>query len=456
MKIFISYSYKDKNYAEKILSALNDAGHDVRTDNLQINYGSNLLSQFSEVIKSVDIVILLISKNFFNSKKLMKEFSAIVFTEISKGNSRIILVLIDEVNIPNYLLENRCFNFSDDFDRGLESLLESFNDNINKIESTDNFKCSAEVRNKKTTNIYDIKLISKALREGCLTLVCGAGISMGAGLPSWNRLLLQLLKLMVDRISDNYNIQLDDDSAEEFNNKYFPSSLILGRYLKMNLGEDFLNEVRNTLYTTNVNTSETINEIVNLARPQRDRKPLDSIITFNFDTLIEENLEKQNVSFKSIFSDGMKNDSNEMPIYHVHGYLPRTGEIPEDTDIVFSEDAYHNQFIEPFSWSNLIQLNKLHQNTCLFIGISLTDPNLRRLLDVANRKNVNKNLNHYIIKRVPENYNKDNKIDKLAFFLEEQDANDLGLNVIWVDKFSEIPKILRKIYNGEAIDVKKI
>jgi hypothetical protein len=33
-----------------------------------------------------------------------------------------------------------------------------------------------------------------------------------------------------------------------------------------------------------------IDAISDLARPQRDGKPLDSIITFNFDSLIEENL----------------------------------------------------------------------------------------------------------------------------------------------------------------------
>ncbi len=84
---------------------------------------------------------------------------------------------------------------------------------------------------------------------------------------------------------------------------------------------------------------------------------------------------------------------------------------------MFSEDSYHSQFIEPFSWSNLIQLNKLNQNTCLLIGLSLTDPNLRRLLDVSSRKNSEKKINHYIIKKVPTTYRGDTEIiDRLAFF----------------------------------------
>ena len=94
-------------------------------------------------------------------------------------------------------------------------------------------------------------------------------------------------------------------------------------------------------------------------------------------------------------------------MYHVHGYLPRTGRIPDSMELVFSEDAYHNQFIDPFSWSNLILLNKLTQNTCLFIGVSLTDPNMRRLLDVAWRKNPDKERSHYIIKRFPQSSERD-------------------------------------------------
>jgi hypothetical protein len=134
-------------------------------------------------------------------------------------------------------------------------------------------------------------------------------------------------------------------------------------------------------------------------------------------------------------------------VYHVHGFLPRTGKLDPDADLVFSEDAYHSQFIDPFSWSNLIQLNKLTQNTCLFVGISLTDPNMRRLLDVAWRKNPNKTLSHYIIKRLPRFADGD-LLDEVSKLLEEQDANALGLNVVWIDEFRELPAVLREIAAG--------
>ena len=292
--------------------------------------------------------------------------------------------------------------------------------------------------------------LSQALHAGRLTLICGAGVSIGAGIPSWNQLLVRLLESMMKRISQNKSIPLDNVTPDEFQRRYGPSALVVGKYLKSNLGNDFMPELRDALYAGNPNSCDLIDVIVELARPQRDGKPLESIITFNFDGLIEEQLEKNNIRHKAISSEGVRSRPNELPIFHVHGFLPRKGRIGKDAEIVFSEDAYHSQFIDPFSWSNLIQLNKLSQNTCFFIGLSLTDPNLRRLLDVANRKNPSMALNHYIVKKMPKFTNNSDTLDQLAFLLEEQDANELGLNVIWVDDFSEISNILRNIENINA------
>jgi hypothetical protein len=211
------------------------------------------------------------------------------------------------------------------------------------------------------------------------------------------------------------------------------------------LGNDFGKKVRDALYSAKPTSCDLIDAIVDLSRPQRDGKPLDSIVTFNFDSLVEEHLTTATILNRAIYTEAIKHDPNELPVYHVHGYLPRTGKIPDETDIVFSEDAYHSQFIDPFSWSNLIQLNKLTQNTCLFVGVSLTDPNLRRLLDVAWRKNPDKTLSHYILKKRPRFGAIDDVLDDLARLLEEQDANALGINVIWVDDYNEIPRLLRSI-----------
>ena len=158
---------------------------------------------------------------------------------------------------------------------------------------------------------------------------------------------------------------------------------------------------------------------------------------------------------KLFFTEGERCKEEEIPIYHPHGFLPRKKTLTAKNEIVFSEDAYHSQFIDPFSWGNLVQLNHLNNSTCLFVGISLTDPNMRRLLDVSIRKNGKGEKNHYIIKKrytieelYPDNYNEktsDKKVIPVIESIEEQDANNLGFNVIWVNNFKEIPEILLAI-----------
>lgn len=96
--------------------------------------------------------------------------------------------------------------------------------------------------------------------------------------------------------------------------------------------------------------------------------------------------------------------------------------------------------LDPYSWSNLIQLNYLRENTCLFIGLSLTDPNLRRLLDIASRKHDNDVPKHYaILKRelyhkknlsTPNiNFNNIHKFDTANQKLQEEYFKELGLNI---------------------------
>ena len=443
MKIFISHSNHDKKVASYLAQTLKSAGHEVFFDLWDITLGDNLLKRILEAIKSADVLILLLSRNSARSKWIMHEFSAIALNDITKQRQRIIPVLIDNGPIPSYLSEYLCYDISSDFNAGVQRLVTSLESEKQVMEEV----VAEEVQEQQKVEDRDRKVseLIKALHSGRLTLVCGAGVSVGAGVPKWNELLLRLLRTMISKLSEDYTLVENSDDASRFHSKYSPSSLVVGKYLKNNLGNDFLKELRSSLYSTNPESCDLLNAIIELSRPQRNGKPLDSIITFNFDNLLEENLAKHNIKYKPIYSEGARNSPDELPIYHVHGYLPRKGKIPTNMEVVFSEDAYHSQFIEPFSWSNLIQLNKLSQNTCLFVGLSLTDPNLRRLLDVAYRKNPDKHLNHYLIKKVPAHPKSNDAMDRLALILEEQDANELGLSMIWVENYNEIPSILTQI-----------
>jgi len=434
LKIFISHSHRDKDAIDRIAARLRAQKYEVWMDRLQLKAGDNIQRRIHEELVEADVLLVVLSANSFKSSLVQHEFSTIALQEeVSRRKRQIIPIKIDDTPVPSYIAHLHYLDFSQDFEAGLDRLILDLQ---RRPPQTSKAATAEEGRDAQLRSLRD------SHRRGRLTLVCGAGVSMDAGLPSWQALLVRLL----DRVLAGYSTNLGRNAAVQFKEDYgASSSLILGKYLKNNLGDDFANEIREALYLNVGNTSRLIDSIVNLSRPQRDTKPLESIITFNFDNLIEDALGQNSIANRSIFSEAIRHADNELPVYHVHGFLPRAGNIPT-TELVFSEDAYHSQFMDTFSWSNLIQLNKLTQNTCLFIGISLTDPNMRRLLDVAWRKNPDKTISHFLIKERP-NHRKDSELDRVARLLAEQDANLLGLKVIWVDNVKEIPDVLNGIAN---------
>lgn len=320
--------------------------------------------------------------------------------------------------------------------------LDKVEDNYRIFQKRDMFNCE------QNNNEEKINLLKKALFDNQLTLVCGAGISRDSSIPTWDELLVNILN---EIYSNDNDIDIEDKVTAKSLLSLMPqSNLILGKYLKIILKEDFNKVVQKHLYLYYNNSYECesinrclktnmMNAIVELSRPKRRGKQLKSIITFNFDDLIEQALSNHKIEYTSIWKEGQGYEIDALPIFHVHGFLPNKKDF-EEPNLVFSEEAYHSQFIDPYSWSNLTQLNTFSTNVCLFVGLSLSDPNLRRLLDISWRRN--QRCKHYIIMKKSSLESRTAEISTMLF---EQDANSLGLNVIWCSDFSEIPDILLKI-----------
>lgn len=150
----------------------------------------------------------------------------------------------------------------------------------------------------------------------------------------------------------------------------------------------------------------------------------------------------------------MHPDLDALGVYHVHGFLPQDKEDYNDlgnTLLVFSEDGYHKLMLDPYNWANISQLNFMVNNTCLFIGLSMTDPNMRRLLEIAAQKKYDDDLcQHYVIMQRFK-INSSGKSESIKRFenvnesLQEDFFKSLGVNVIWVNDYDEIPNLLKQI-----------
>lgn len=455
MKIFISHSHQDVEVCRKLADALRGRGFEVFADSA-IDFGTSIIATIKTELNDSDVFIAIVTENFLNSSWAQAELSSAIF---SNDNLRVLPVVVGDVFVPDFLryFQYRKVSSSEEVTQAVLNDI----DLLKNVDRTTEFIQYDTIKTAKDDIEEKTNLLREALRDNQLTLVCGAGVSRASSIPDWNELLVNILNEVFIRNAELRESE-PEISGKDLLHLMPQSNLILGKYLKLVLKDDFEKIVKKHLYSnynqerdfedaTMVQGKVSINyaletsmmkAIVELARPKRNGKRLESIITFNFDDLIENALAQHQVEYCSIWKEGQIYEIDQLPIYHVHGFLPNKDDIQEP-NLVFSEEAYHSQFIDPYSWSNLIQLNTFSANVCLFVGISLSDPNLRRLLDISWRKN--QRCRHYIIIRKPP---QKSKADEITMMLFEQDANSLGLNVIWCSDFSEIPNILNGIVNS--------
>lgn len=292
-----------------------------------------------------------------------------------------------------------------------------------------------------------------------IVLFLGAGASSEAKIATWNNLISELFVALIDKQLNVNHIQIEKrykkKIATEIINQNGSSPLLQTRFLRNGFENDFEELVRDILYKNAVDSSDLLEEIGQLCIPNRGKLGIRAIINYNFDDLVEKNLKKLRIKYHSIYNEGMIPDIDELGIYHVHGFLPQEKGNYENLTkslLVFSEEGYHKLMLEPYNWANISQLNYMVNNTCLFIGLSMTDPNMRRLLEIAAQKRTETDIDcqHYAIMRRfkikdSEEISSIKSFEKVNESLQESFYKELGINVLWIDEFNEIPTLLKQI-----------
>ena len=251
-------------------------------------------------------------------------------------------------------------------------------------------------------------------------LFLGAGVSVSAQMPSWNNLLKEIVSI---------GKTIDQNDFDAISHEMDNSNLVIARYIQKSLGIDD-NEIRNRIWNIfynneNVGESDLISSICNLVNIQKNVR---SIITYNYDTLIEENLKKGGTVCFPVYGYN-RGEYNSFPVYHVHGIISRDNNNQRGERIVLNEKDYHEMYSKVFDWSNVEQLHALTRCTCFFIGLSMKDPNLRRLLEIANGYR-GKEVRHYAFLERKSKCKTALKREE-DFQIREDMLADLGINVIW-------------------------
>lgn len=336
------------------------------------------------------------------------------------------------------------------------------------------------------TNQYVQELSEAYLHKG-LVLYLGAGVSISIGLPSWLELIRSLTVMMMTR-----KVRSAIDSTKGLSEeKYWDAirkiqqsfekeadlerpTLVMARAIKDEFDTELPSMIAMFLYRriwrwrykffkgqrkeegkVRALSSELLDSVVKIARAVRDVHGVQAIVNYNFDDLVDEKLREENVMCKTVRSGRDKVPTGVLPCYHVHGVIPFSDFLERRKinrtatgNLVFSEDEYHKEYSDPYKWSNMTQVSLLGRYTGLFIGLSMEDPNLRRLIDVTHRQYPE--IQNYAIlprKHLLSKSGDSNKTVQRNLFerVESTSFLKIGVRVIWVDGAEQIPKVIRNI-----------
>lgn len=123
-RVFISYSYNDREIAHRISEALEREQIDVFIDYKDIGAGENVFDQIRYMYESSETVIVLLSNSLFSSSYFQLEFPQYFFEEARKRKVNVIPILVEKCQIPSDFLEFEIVNLTNNFEKGLQRVVQ--------------------------------------------------------------------------------------------------------------------------------------------------------------------------------------------------------------------------------------------------------------------------------------------------------------------------------------------
>lgn len=211
-----------------------------------------------------------------------------------------------------------------------------------------------------------------------VTVVVGAASSIEAGLPGWEALIERLLQRAAENTFGASEVAERDRWVEETLAKdgLLGAAAVVEALSGEQLQPWLLEEVFDSGTAADFAPGPISRQIAQLRRRMRERV---TIVTSNYDDLLEQALREAGFAAKDVKSYIRQRKvipAGAVPVTHLHGYAGRDA---TKGTLILSEEHYH-QMQRGSSWQEDLMAERLLNSNCLFIGSSLTDPNLIRYL----------------------------------------------------------------------------
>jgi len=282
-----------------------------------------------------------------------------------------------------------------------------------------------------------ITSLHEAYNDGDLKILIGAGASVPCGFPTWDELSRTLIEqsikeqqptLSAAEIADSLFAKLGKERAADFVQlqpgvEGESSSHRLRRLL------------RDVLYS-----GRSMEELPTTAlHRQIAAMNHAKVYTTNYDPLLEIAMLRRSgaaeIKLRHKQSGWTAFDEKQDLVAHLHGYVDPSEKVAGSGKIVIADSHYYQLALETEASANHCWHELMTGGKVLILGMSLADPNLRRILY---RQSADQSDIYLLLKR-------DNSAaDKFL----EQHWRVQQLTCVFIDDWSEIPGILRDIKWG--------
>ncbi|PYE30665.1 SIR2-like protein [Rhizobium sp. PP-WC-1G-195] len=265
-----------------------------------------------------------------------------------------------------------------------------------------------------------LKEFSASLHEGTGAVFLGAGVSMAAGYPSWSSLLREIGEELGLSSNDIYDLA----ALAQWHIRESGSATRVRNVIKTEIGKDLL-------------VPEALEIIARL--------PVRHIWTTNYDRLVERAFEaiRRPIDVLSGSKDlSLKAKAGAVRLYKMHGSVDRLD------DIVISTDDYELYRSKRGAFLPLLQAH-LTGMSMLFVGLSLTDPNVRHVLSMIRESFFDAPPEHFAIVRPPKADDFKNpdeyKARAAQHALWAKDLQRYGLIAVEIEDYDEVPALLKQV-----------
>ncbi len=210
-----------------------------------------------------------------------------------------------------------------------------------------------------------INFLAKQLIKGNLTLFLGAGTSKGFGLPNWLELVNGLReKVGLKKIVDYTTAEDLQNAADEVLDILKDNQILIEEIRQI------LYEGKNELDVKLAYENHLLVAIASLMIGSK-RGHVKNVITLNYDSMLEWYLQMFGYMVNSIYEIPTLEGSEDVKIYHPHGYVPHPmiSKISSNFVILGLHDANKRLGNPHDPWFEKTR-SLLESSTCLFIGLS--------------------------------------------------------------------------------------